>query len=388
MRLLFDLSKVQPVNGSKFHGGGKYGQVVFKQLVEDDSKKIAAFYDDTLYIDQALLELCLNAHIPVYKKSDISLYAAAHKEGGVVYSPLFDSAYLKDSSIQVIVTIHGLRTLEMFDDEMKNVYSQKKSKHGTLKIWLWTLKQKFLRRNSFKYEMSKQQEKFLAENIRFVTVSNHSKYSILCFNSFLKDSEVRVFYSPSTVNDVESYPNVDITHEKFFLIVSADRWIKNGARALIAMDQLFSEKPKLKGKVVVTGLKNISDLAIRIKNKNRFECLGYVDETRLKTLYKTAHVLLYPSLNEGFGYPPLEAMHEGCPVITSACSAIPEVCGDAVLYCNPYSLSEIKMRILQMENVDIRESFQRKGLEREKIIRKKQDDDLKALSRYLLSFIR
>lgn len=60
--------------------------------------------------------------------------------------------------------------------------------------------------------------------------------------------------------------------------------------------------------------------------------VGGVDDGALRALYENAHCLLYPSRTEGFGLPPVEAMLCGCPVVAAPAGAIPEVCGDAVLY--------------------------------------------------------
>lgn len=63
--------------------------------------------------------------------------------------------------------------------------------------------------------------------------------------------------------------------------------------------------------------------------------LGFVEEVKLPALYAGAALFLYPSTYEGFGLPPLEAMASGTPVIVSARSCLPEVCGDAALYVDP-----------------------------------------------------
>jgi glycosyltransferase involved in cell wall biosynthesis len=170
--------------------------------------------------------------------------------------------------------------------------------------------------------------------------------------------------------------------------VSGNRWIKNSIRALKAFDEIFSERPNSEGKVIITGIKQPKILQKYIKNYSRFEFLDYVDESILNSLYRDAYLFVYPSLNEGFGYPPLEAMAEGTPVIASAIASIPEVCGDAALYFNPFLTSEIKMRILQMESKEVRDEFIKKGIERSSLIRKKQDDDLESLVHQLISFIK
>lgn len=67
----------------------------------------------------------------------------------------------------------------------------------------------------------------------------------------------------------------------------------------------------------------------------RITVLGAVSETEKIALLDGASVLVCPSLHEGFGFTPLEAMARGCPVIAAGCGAIPEVCGDAALYADP-----------------------------------------------------
>ena len=63
--------------------------------------------------------------------------------------------------------------------------------------------------------------------------------------------------------------------------------------------------------------------------------LGRVSDGELRTLYTHAAAFVFPSLTEGFGLPPLEAMLCGCPTVVSCAGAIPEVCGDASLYVDP-----------------------------------------------------
>jgi glycosyltransferase involved in cell wall biosynthesis len=68
---------------------------------------------------------------------------------------------------------------------------------------------------------------------------------------------------------------------------------------------------------------------------------GYVTDGELRALYESAMCFVYPSFYEGFGLPPLEAMHCGCPVIVSNRASLPEVCGSAALYCDPDRPSDI-----------------------------------------------
>lgn len=88
----------------------------------------------------------------------------------------------------------------------------------------------------------------------------------------------------------------------------------------------------------------------------------------LANLYNYASVFVYPSLYEGFGIPPLEAMHYGCPVLVSSTSSIPEVVGQAGLYFDPLSLDEL---VFKLEHVlyddSLKKQLTKAGYEREKL---------------------
>ena len=68
---------------------------------------------------------------------------------------------------------------------------------------------------------------------------------------------------------------------------------------------------------------------------NRVRAVPKVGDDLLASLYRNAALFVYPTLYEGFGFPPLEAMSLGCPVLTSDKSSMPEICGDAAFYFNP-----------------------------------------------------
>ena len=93
--------------------------------------------------------------------------------------------------------------------------------------------------------------------------------------------------------------------------------------------------------------------------------LGYLPEETLAVMYRLASVFVFPSLYEGFGLPPLEAMASGTPVVTSNVSSLPEVAGDAAVLVDPYdprSIAEGITRVLTDET--LRRELRRKGLAR------------------------
>jgi len=92
---------------------------------------------------------------------------------------------------------------------------------------------------------------------------------------------------------------------------------------------------------------------------------GYVDHRALPSLYKSARVFVLPSFCESFGIPLLEAMASGVPVVTSNCSAMPEVVGDAGIMVDPHNFQEIGEAIFRLlKDDDLRRNMVRRGLER------------------------
>ncbi len=93
--------------------------------------------------------------------------------------------------------------------------------------------------------------------------------------------------------------------------------------------------------------------------------LGFVPMETLAVLYRLADVFVFPSLYEGFGLPPLEAMASGAPVVTSNVSSLPEVVGDAALLVDPYDPDSIAGGIRQvLTEPDLRASLRARGLSR------------------------
>ena len=95
--------------------------------------------------------------------------------------------------------------------------------------------------------------------------------------------------------------------------------------------------------------------------EERVKVLGYVASEALAGLYQSASALLFPSLEEGFGFPVLEAMIRGLPVVTSNTSSLPEVGGDAALYADPLDPHSIAREVRRaVEDLDLREQMIRK----------------------------
>ncbi len=103
----------------------------------------------------------------------------------------------------------------------------------------------------------------------------------------------------------------------------------------------------------------------RSPRRSDIEVTGYVPRQRLEQLYRQASILAFPSLDEGFGMPVLEAMAHGLPVITSNRSALPEVAGDAAILVDPLEEDEIASALRSLaSNVELRERLAARGWNR------------------------
>ena len=90
---------------------------------------------------------------------------------------------------------------------------------------------------------------------------------------------------------------------------------------------------------------------------------GYVPDAQLEILYAEARAYIFPSLYEGFGLPPLEAMAKGCPVLSSDRASLPEVLGDAAVYFNPEDEAEMVLKIKEvLTDKELRAGLIERGL--------------------------
>jgi len=185
---------------------------------------------------------------------------------------------------------------------------------------------------------------------------------VIAISEHVKDTLVeRLGVAPERVRVI--YLAVD--HERFrpdgrarepFLLYPANRWPhKNHERLFEAFALLRRERPGLR--LVLTGAGHE-----RKPLPNGVEARGRVSDEELAELYRAAAALVFPSLYEGFGQPPIEAMACGCPVAASNTTALPEVCGDAAHLFDPTSAEEIASAVSNL--LDRPDQLVERGLER------------------------
>jgi glycosyltransferase involved in cell wall biosynthesis len=151
----------------------------------------------------------------------------------------------------------------------------------------------------------------------------------------------------------------------FLLHVGALQTRKNLLRLVEAFETLPEDLDLVLAGSDGYGAPAIHDRIATSPVRNRIRCLGYVDPHQLHTLYRTAAVLVFPSLDEGFGLPILEAMSAGLPVVTSHAGATAEVAGDAALLVDPADASAIAAGVRRtLDDSALRDRLIRDGLAR------------------------
>jgi len=342
--ILFDLWTAQPSNGSKFHGGGEYIKSVFNHLLMNyfSEIKISVFFDFSLFLDNWILKLIENHGIEkhdIRNNKDLQTLLTNEKPNiffsGLPY--LYGNLQIPPQTF-FVGTIHGLRTIEIPSDKFAYKYFKASR---SIKEWVKShFKSYFRKKRIHDFEIC------LKNLDSIVCVSNHTKYAIKTFFHQLS-KQVNCFYTPQKVNSCNIIEHTDVA-SKFILLIATNRFEKNSYRAVRALNNLFEKGFLTNYKVVTTG--NIPQSVEKsITHKSKFIHLGYVSPEKLEGLYADCDFFLYPTLNEGFGMPPLEAMKYGKTCIVSGVCSVPEVCGEAVYYINPYDISEMENRILMAE---------------------------------------
>jgi glycosyltransferase involved in cell wall biosynthesis len=150
--------------------------------------------------------------------------------------------------------------------------------------------------------------------------------------------------------------------EKMVLHVGAVQKRKNIARLVRAFEALPAEWTLVLAGSYGYGSGEILSAIERSPRRAAIRLAGYVDDGEVARLYRRASVFAFPSLDEGFGMPVLEAMAWGVPVVTSNRSALPEIAGDAALLVDPTNADDIARGLRQLAlDQDLQLEFSRRG---------------------------
>ena len=155
--------------------------------------------------------------------------------------------------------------------------------------------------------------------------------------------------------------------EHFVLFVGNFNPRKNLKRLMEAFD-LAKDQENIPHYLVIAGEQGWKfDQQEALKNIHHIDdihFIGYVPDGDMPTLYSAADLFAFPTLYEGFGIPVIEAQACGTPVLTSDCSALPEICGDGAVFVNPYDARDVCCGMLRvLQDSELSKTMAEKGLQ-------------------------
>jgi len=218
----------------------------------------------------------------------------------------------------------------------------------------------------------------LLGRVEVFTVSNHSKNDILRIYRNVPKNKVHITYCAVDTNKFKplselNQDKIEMINEKYnlpdeYLLFVGTIEPRKNLKTLINVISVLKKRNQFNMPLLICGSKGAgyNEILMLIEDLNLYDLVritGYVEDDDLPYLYARASLFVYPSIYEGFGIPPLEAMASGVPVVTSKVSSLPEVVGNAAICIDPYDQEEMAARILEvLDNESLRDDFIKKGL--------------------------
>lgn len=212
---------------------------------------------------------------------------------------------------------------------------------------------------------------------KLICISEFTKKELMKYYPNIDESKIEVVYNGFEYNEIDLskqtvntiLKNFNITKD-YLLFVGTLSPHKNIERIIEAFNEI--KKEGYDYNLVICGKKGwlYDDIFSKVKKLNlesEIIFTDYVTDEELEVLYRNAKLFVFPSLYEGFGFPPIEAMARKIPVLTSKEGALPEVVGNAALFCDAYSKSDIAKKIIDvLVNKDLSKMLVNQGIERYK----------------------
>lgn len=215
-------------------------------------------------------------------------------------------------------------------------------------------------------------------NLLATVVASRGCFHVVCFSSYVRDNIGKVLaIRKSAISVVPQGPGVSVqdsellrldtvgtADEKFFLCVGSLQPHKNLNGILDAWRQSNLSASDYQLRIIGMPQANFKKNLVDCRGDNVVR-VGYVSDEELSRLYSSATAFVYPSFEEGFGLPIVEAFHYGCPVITSNVSCLPEIAGGAAMLVSPRDPQTIANAMRQLAfNSNLRNELREAGLNR------------------------
>lgn len=384
MNILFDLTEAQSLY---FNGAAEYAQAVFLRIISQMDKypgtKILCLYSSKRKFKYEQLSpeaLKGTRHVEYVDYHGLALREIIKRHSiDMLFTPCAQAfcdlplGSFESLGCKVVTVIHDLTDEELGRSHVQ-LWKHLAVPGKLFRLYLSKAKTRIMSGRST--TRGKKMLSLLTSNdAAIVTVSEYTRHSINC-NYPTLGNKIHVFAAPEKEipkrnPDIE---NADLSSlinsgKPFLLMVSCNRIMKNAA-SMVEAFKLFVQK---------TG----ADLVLATVGMERrvFKShvpLPHLSASDLEHAYQNCKALLYPTLFEGFGYPPLEAMKYGKPVLCSNICSIPSILGSAPIYFSPLYVTEMYAALMRFSN-EAYPDLCRKSEERYRIVNQKQQANLNEL---------
>ena len=216
--------------------------------------------------------------------------------------------------------------------------------------------------------------KFARKAKQIITVSEYSKNDIHETYGIPKE-KIKVIYNgsndayqPIEPEEQQTIRNKYADEKPFFLFVGSLHPRKNVKRLIEAFEVVSKKNAEIRLVIVGSAMWKDEKLPISKETENRIVFTGHIDSSELTKIMASALALTYVPYFEGFGIPLVEAMNCGTPILAANATCLPEVAGDAAIYCDPFNVEDIANGMFRiLENENLRTELKEKGLLRGRI---------------------
>lgn len=384
MNILFDFVTLQ----DKFiNGGAKYTLVILNRLLQNKNNKLYALIDENKDVPEFLLEKIKNNSMNVVfidNELDKKISENQIEKFFIGIAQRYNTYDLSNLNCKIYIVCHDIGDIcQVYDN---NLYSKKRNDFVEKYCYVnHSFIDKF-KKNIFRY--CKKNGIFKGylnfsklirqKNVFLITDSEYSKYALLYFFDDIAN-DIQVFYCPleyidckkNVVEDKE-LKELICSNKKYFLLLSVNRQNKNAALFVEQWKKFCKYTNNKYYALLVGNCDFVGDNIITIKS---------LSENDLIHAYKHSFALVYPSITEGFGYPPLEAMSMNVPVVCAYATSIPEIIKDGGVLFNPYYPEALFKSLLEV--IKNRDFYVENAKKQYQVVSRRQKEDLEKL----ISFI-
>jgi glycosyltransferase involved in cell wall biosynthesis len=381
--ILFDLISTQ---GSQ-SGGAEFCLTILHRIIQKytlESHHLIFLYDSNLpivyefaspqYLEKEFKFTCVDLARDNSISNIISTYHIDVFFIGI--GQILENYSLKNIHCRTIIIFHDLSYIELNDNRLEYfIYP----KSFIILLRMFIKNQNYSVLSCFnKKKINPVFQLAANKNIEIFTSSDYSKDSLQYYFPTIKNI-ISVIYCPEKLiehqNDITNSKLKEIiaSRVKYFIILAANKPHKNAKFAISVFEKFAELNPHLY--LLTIGLN-------KIEFQNHL-ILPYLTSSDLNHAIKNAYSLIFPSLLEGFGYPPIEAMKYGKPILCSNVCSMPEILSDAPVYFSPYYKVDLYRGLKKV--VKDYPLLSEKSLIRWSIIQKKQKESMELISDSILN---